>query len=105
AGPAGGAPRASQLDGQSETEIRLHFVADSWTEVYEAGGNRLYFDVGAANTAHTFRGKPPLRVVLGNAPGVAVTVNGRSTVIPPRAMHSGGARFFVYASGVLAPSR
>ena len=63
-----------------EAELTLKFSSDSWAEVYDASGQRLFYDVGAASSAHTVKGQAPLRVVLGNASGVALEFNGRSAV-------------------------
>ena len=38
-------------------------------------GQRLFYDIGSANSSHAVTGTPPLRVVLGNAPGVSVSIN------------------------------
>ena len=64
-----------------ETQLTLHYSADSWTEVYERSGRRLFYDVGAANSVKTVSGSAPLRVVLGNASGVSVEVNGHGKPI------------------------
>jgi cytoskeleton protein RodZ len=86
-------------------ELTLRFAADSWVEVYDASGARLFYDVGAADTVRTVTGPAPLRVVLGNPAGVAVAVNGREAVIPGTALRDGEARFVVNRSGRIVRSR
>ncbi|MCS3902128.1 cytoskeleton protein RodZ [Methylohalomonas lacus] len=56
--------------------LRLSIEEESWIEVYDADGKRLY--LGLAETGETIRvnGKPPLEVLLGYAPGVNVSYNG-----------------------------
>jgi hypothetical protein len=77
----------------------LRFTADSWTEVYDASGERLFFDVGAANSVHTLKGAAPLHVVLANSSGVAVAVNGHDTSIAKLSRPDGSAQFFVNRAG------
>jgi len=88
-----------------EAEVTLRFSADSWTEVYDASGGRLFYDVGAADSAHTVKGAPPLRVVLGNAAGVAVAVNGHDAPIDKLTQPDGSAQFVVSRSGRVSGPR
>jgi cytoskeletal protein RodZ len=80
-------------------ELTLKFSSDSWAEVYDASGQRLFYDVGTASSAHTVKGPAPLRVVLGNASGVAVEYNGRPALIPASNRPDGSARFVINAHG------
>jgi cytoskeleton protein RodZ len=86
------------------TELTLRFSEDSWVEVYDAKGERLFYDIGSANSVRRLTGTPPLRVVLGNAPGVTLEVNGRSQEIPAAALRDELARFTVTASGRIVAS-
>jgi cytoskeleton protein RodZ len=85
-------------------ELTLKFSSDSWAEVYDASGQRLFYDVGAAASAHTVRGPAPLRVILGNASGVAVEYNGRPARIPAAVQPDGSARFVINAHGRAVPA-
>jgi cytoskeleton protein RodZ len=87
-----------------EGELTLKFSSDSWAEVYDASGQRLFYDVGAAASAHTVRGQAPLRVILGNASGVAVEYNGRPALIPAAVQPDGSARFLINAHGRTVPA-
>lgn len=89
------APGPRGKDGQ----LTLKFNADSWAEVYDATGERLFYDVGAASSTHTVRGPAPLRVVLGNAAGVTLEFNGRPAAVPASKQPDGGAKFFINAHG------
>jgi hypothetical protein len=98
--------RAPEGDSRSvPLELQLRFATDSWTEVYDGDGHRLYYDLAPANTEQTLAGKAPFRVVLGHAPGVSVSINGRSASIPESALRSDVADFVVNAAGRLATSR
>ena len=85
-------------------ELTLKFTSDSWAEVYDASGQRLFYDVGAASSAHTVKGPAPLRVILGNASGVAVEFNGRPALIPAVIQPDGSTRFVINAHGRTAPA-
>lgn len=88
-----------------EGELTLKFNADSWAEVYDASGQRLFYDVGAASSSHTVKGLAPLRVVLGNASGVTLEFNGRPTAIPNSTLPDGSAQFLINAHGRAVPTK
>lgn len=88
-----------------EGQLKLIFNADSWAEVYDASGQRLFYDVGAAATAHTVKGIAPFRVVLGNASGVALEYNGRPAAIPNSTLPDGSAQFLINAHGRAVPAK
>jgi cytoskeleton protein RodZ len=85
-------------------ELTLKFSSDSWAEVYDASGQRLFYDVGAASSAHTVKGLAPMRVVLGNASGVALEFNGRPTTIPSTVKPDGSVHFVINAHGRAVPA-
>jgi cytoskeleton protein RodZ len=93
------ASTAAPPRSKNQAQVTLHYSADSWTEVYDASGARLFYDVGAANSVKTVVGKPPLRVVLGNASGVAVEFNGRNTPVAKLALPDGSVQFSINRSG------
>jgi cytoskeleton protein RodZ len=88
-----------------ETRLKLDLTNDSWVEVYDARGDRLFYDVASAGSVQSVSGRGPLRVVLGNAAGVLVEVDGQSREIPAAAIDGEGARFVVNRSGSLARAR
>lgn len=95
-----GAPAAvAPPRAKNRSQITLRYSADSWTEVYDASGARLFYDVGAANSVQTVVGTPPLRVVLGNASGVSVEYNGRSKTISKLSRPDGSVQFSINRSG------
>jgi cytoskeleton protein RodZ len=79
--------------------------SESWVEVYDSRGQRLFYDVASAGSVQSIEGRPPLRVVLGNAAAVSVQVDGRAREIPASAVDGEGARFVVNRSGSLSRSR
>jgi cytoskeleton protein RodZ len=87
-----------------QAQLTLRFTSESWAEVYDSKGERLFYDVGPADSVRTFKGTPPLRVVLGNAPGVAVEVNGRVASLANLTHTDGTAQFVVSRAGRVSPS-
>ena len=86
-------PRVKQV------KVTLRFSADSWAEVYDADGQRLFYDIGSAKSSRNLSGTPPLRVVLGNASGVSLSINGRRSPVPANAVQNDGAQFTINRSG------
>jgi cytoskeleton protein RodZ len=87
------------------TRLKLELANDSWVEVYDSRGERLFYDVATAGSVQSVEGRAPLRVVLGNSAGVTVEVDGQSRDIPATALDGEGARFVVNRSGSLARAR
>jgi len=79
-------PRSQGTVAEQTAALRMHFAEDSWTEVYDARGQRLFYDIGSADSTRTVSGMPPLKVLLGNPVGVSLELDGRPVSIP------GGAR-------------
>jgi cytoskeleton protein RodZ len=105
AAPLGAATRdAAALTSPAEAQLALRFSAPSWVEVYDAGGRRLLQGVEAADSARTLAGAPPLRVVLGNAPGVALQVNGQAVALGGFVHHDGTAHIVIDGAGRASPA-
>jgi len=88
-----------------ETRLTLNLTNDSWIEIYDERKQKLFFDVASAGSVQTVSGRGPLKVVLGNAAGVTVEVDGRAREIPASAIDGEGARFIVNRGGSLARAR
>jgi len=88
-----------------ETRLKLDLTNDSWIEVYDSRDKKLFYDVASAGSIQTVSGRGPLRVVLGNAAGVTVEVDGQAREIPAGAIDGEGASFVVNRSGSLARAR
>ena len=97
--PASAAPATAPPRAKNQSQVTLRYSADSWTEVYDASGARLFYDVGAANSVQTVVGTPPMRVVLGNASGVSVEYNGHSKPIAKLSRPDGSVQFSINRSG------
>jgi len=55
----------------------MAFDHESWVEVYNQKGDRLYYDLVAAGQHVKVSGKAPFRVLLGYAHGVRIEYNGK----------------------------
>ena len=78
-----------------EVELRVTFSGDCWTEVTDAGGDRLYFGLGSAGRSVTVSGQAPLQVLLGNSADASLEVNGSSYAIPRSARRGDTARLTI----------
>jgi len=99
------AAAAANASRARAVNVTLKFTADSWVEVYDANGQRLFYDIGAANSSHALSGTPPLRVVLGNAPSVSLNINGKAAKVPANVMQDSGAQFTINRSGRIVRTR
>jgi len=98
-------PKREEAVPARETRLKLDLANDSWVEVYDARGERLFYDVASAGSVQSVSGRGPLRVVLGNVAGVAVEVDGKPREIPSGAIDGEGASFVVNRSGSLSRAR
>ena len=69
--------------GPESIRVTLSFGEDCWTEITDASGQRLYFELGRAGTTVDVDGTPPLSVLLGSADNVDISVNGEAYAIGP----------------------
>jgi cytoskeleton protein RodZ len=117
AGPAGAASAAQLLtavnaqasassgpaSSSGEAQLALRFYGASWAQVTDASGRRLFEGLNAPDSARTLSGTPPLRVVIGNAPGVTVQLNGTKVALEGLLRRDGSARFVIDGGGHAAP--
>lgn len=69
---------AAELPSVANGELRLTlaFSGDCWTEITDAGGRQLFFDLGRDGRVANVTGRAPLAVLFGNADNVNLRVNG-----------------------------
>ncbi|BAZ93631.1 uncharacterized protein FOKN1_1232 [Thiohalobacter thiocyanaticus] len=70
--PAPPAEPASML-----RRVRLQLNQESWISIRDGAGEALLVGLYPAGSEHRVSGRPPLQVVLGNAAGVELSVDGR----------------------------
>jgi cytoskeleton protein RodZ len=96
--PAEERAAASGVPG-TPVHVQMNFSADSWVELYDAGGQRVFFDLGSANSARSLTAAAPLRVFFGYADGVQLELNGQPVVVPAHVRRGNVARFTVDEHG------
>ena len=64
----------SMADG--EVSLSLSFTGDCWTEISDARGQRLFFEMGRDGSSVELSGMAPFTVLFGNVENVDVRVNG-----------------------------
>jgi cytoskeleton protein RodZ len=97
--PATAATASAPAPGPGQVSLQLRFSADSWVEIFDGSGKAVLYDLGKAGSERTITATAPLSVMLGNAPAVAIAVNGRA--LPPPPAQDSVARFSIGADGTL----
>ena len=95
------AHEAESMPGAGPARLRLSFSADSWVEVHDSNGRRVFAGNGRANSVKTIAGTAPLRVYLGYASGVQLEINDRAVAIGPQFVNGDVARFEAGADAIL----
>ena len=91
----------SAVPGAGHARLRLSFSADSWVEIHDSQGKRIFAGNGQANSVKNIAGPAPMRVYLGYGSGVQLEVNDRAVAIGPQFFAGDVARFEAGADGVL----
>jgi cytoskeleton protein RodZ len=90
---------AAEAVPPGQVALAFDFAQDSWIEVYDGSGRTVLYDLGKAGTRRAVSGVAPLSVTLGNAPSVALSVNGRRVAMPMPPPGQTVARFGVGSDG------
>jgi cytoskeleton protein RodZ len=83
AAPEKTAAAASDAIPPGAKRLRFHFTGESWVEVRDARGRILLQRLNPAGSEAEIAGRPPLQVVVGNAPDVHLTYEGRDFDLEP----------------------
>ena len=81
--PASAAPAATtppMEDGQ--LHLLVTYAGDCWTEITDASGRRLLFDLGKDGRTVELTGAEPFNVLFGNPGNVSLRVNGEDFALP-----------------------
>lgn len=70
------AAAAEKTDGPAG-QLRLAFDGDSWVDIRDADGNKVVAKLYKPGGEETLSGKPPFRLVIGNAAQVKLFYNGQ----------------------------
>lgn len=74
-GPAPVAEPVAATPGVGSLVIRLN--NDSWTEIYDADKERLFYGTARKGNTLSVKGRTPLRLLIGNAGAVEIEYNGQ----------------------------
>ncbi len=88
---------ASVADAGTDV-LDLKASDDSWVEITDADGKRLYHDLMRKDQALHLQGKAPFNVFLGNAPAVDIRVNNAKVEMEGHIRTNNVARFTVTTS-------
>ncbi len=75
-----------------EGSIRFVFIEESWIEVKDAEGKRIFSRTSPRNTEKMVYGKPPFSLTIGNAANVKLVYNGKPVNLTPYTRNGGVAR-------------
>ncbi|MFG6179276.1 RodZ domain-containing protein [Halomonas sp. THAF12] len=73
--------------------LELTFNEQSWTEIFDANGQRIFVGLQEPGTTARVEGEPPFRLTVGNATGVELAWRGESVDLAPRTGANNVARF------------
>ena len=62
--------------------LSLQFSGECWTEISDADGSRLFYNMGRDGQSVELSGKPPISALFGNAYNVEVLVNNSAYSLP-----------------------
>lgn len=68
---------------EGQMRLLLTYTGDCWTEITDASGRRLFFDLGKDGRTVELTGAEPFNVLFGNPGNVSVLVNGDDYALPP----------------------
>lgn len=75
-------PPVIEVTSSSEMQMSITYSGDCWTEITDASGRRLFFDLGKDGRTVNLTGEAPFNVLFGDAANVSLAINGNSFEIP-----------------------
>lgn len=81
------------VDEAGPRVLELTFNEQSWTEIFDAGNQRVFFGLQEPGTQATVEGEPPFRLTVGNATGVVLRYQGDDVDLASYAGSNNVARF------------
>jgi cytoskeleton protein RodZ len=88
--------------GSAGQTLTLKFSGESWVQIADGRGRTLLDGLQPAGSTRSVTGPAPLRVVLGNAPSVALEVNGHPASLAGLVRRRGDAHVSIDASGAVS---
>lgn len=83
--PAAAAPETETDAAVADGQIRLSvtFSGDCWTEISDADGRRLFFEMGRDGRTVDLTGTAPVSILFGNVENVSLRVDGSDYPVVP----------------------
>jgi cytoskeleton protein RodZ len=81
--------------GATPISLDLTFDSESWAEIIDARGQRLFFELGTTGRHAVMRGEPPIAVTFGNGDAVRLIVDGERYAIPTQGRQGKLVRFSI----------
>jgi len=91
-------PLVPPAAGDDDVRLSVTFVGDCWTEITDASGRRLFFQLGRSGRTVNVSGRAPLSVLFGDADNVDLRVNGEDFTIPASSRRGQTARLSISGS-------
>lgn len=76
-------PREEPVVEAGQLHVLVTYTGDCWTEITDANGRRLLFDLGKDGRTVELSGAEPFNVLFGNPGNVSLRVNGEERVLTP----------------------
>jgi cytoskeleton protein RodZ len=70
------------VPGKAHT-LHFKFDRESWVEVRDGNGNRIFSQLNAAGSERAVSGVPPLSIIVGNASSVHMSYNDEPVDLTP----------------------
>lgn len=81
--PRDAAPASVGRPTQGEQVVRLRFSRESWVEIRDRNGRKIFSQLNSPGTEQVVSGLPPLSLIVGNANGVQLTHNEQPVNLGP----------------------
>ena len=81
--PKAEAPSAPPVRGPNDHTVKLRFRGESWVDIRDRAGRVLLQRINTPGSEAEVSGRPPFTVIIGNAPDVTLTYDGREFPLEP----------------------
>jgi cytoskeleton protein RodZ len=76
-------PPAKVATARGEQVVRLRFSRESWVEIRDRDGRKIFSQLNSRGTEQVVSGVPPLSIIIGNANGVQLIHNEQPVDLGP----------------------
>ncbi len=81
-------PGVGRITPIGRDRLRFQFSDDCWVEIKSATGASLYSDLSRGGSTLELVGQAPFRILLGYAPGVALSFNSEVVALAPHTLNN-----------------